>query len=305
VRSIPRHQIVSIILLCAAAGLFISQWLYPLADTIASTASTLLNVLWIGGAIVTVLGIMPLFLALFSVWMYFTTEAERHPLSHIPPFKSANGWKTELESLPQQIENLGLEMIGAFETRKRYFANFSSTVWVYADESRNVFLELIVYTNGEYGVEIRTEYSDGFLLGTLYNIALQMDTKRFFVRSFESLHEAWDYHQYQAQMLEAEHGQAVRFDTFTAYLGTPEKEINEKKAIALEGTIAHLSLAKRSILALAVLSAVQVLSPPLNSITTTASVALLLLAVAFWFVDFITPPQKVLQTMEQRKKQKA
>jgi hypothetical protein len=132
-----------------------------------------------------------------------------------------------------------------------------------------------------------------------------MDTKRFFVRSFESLHEAWDYHQYQAQMLEAEHGQAVRFDTFTAYLGTPVKEINEKKAIALDGGMAHLSMAKRSILALFIVWAIQMLTPILGNVTITASVVLLLLGIAFWFVDFITPPQKVLQTMEQRKKQKA
>jgi hypothetical protein len=302
----PRfHQILGIVFLCGAAGLFGSQFVQSLTVSVWSTASILLNILWIVGAFVVVSGVIPLFLALFSMWMYFTTVAKRHRLLHIPSFRSVKGWKAEIEPLPEQIESLGLEMIGAFEVRERYLTDFNSTAWVYSDERRTVFLELIVYANGQYGVEIRTEYSDGFLLGTLYNIALQMDTKRFFVRSFESLHEAWDYHLYQAQLLEAEHGQPVQFDTLVDYLGGPEKEVKENKAIALDGAIAHLKMAKRSLLALVLVLTIQALAPVLGNTTTTTSAILLLLGIAFWFVDFITSPQQVLQTMEQRKKQKS
>jgi hypothetical protein len=305
VSNLRRHQIVSIVVSCIGIGLFGLQFVQPLADTLSSTSSALLTIIGLAAIFFVIPGITPLLLTLVSTWTYFTVEAGRSPLNYVPKFLTAKGWKAEIEPLPQHIENLGLQLVGAFEVRKRYFPEYNGTIWVYSDESRTVFLELIVYANGQYGVEIRTEYSDGFLLGTLYNIALQMDTNRFFVRSFESLHEAWDYHLYQAQLLEAEHGQPVQFDTLEAYLGGTEKEIKENKAIALDGAIAHLKMAKRSLLALVLVLTIQALAPVLGNTTTTISAILLLLGIAFWFVDFITPPQQVLQTMEQRKKQKS
>jgi hypothetical protein len=234
--------------------------------------------------------------ALFSVGLYFTVKAGRRPLNEIPTF---NKTTNEVDA---QLQELGFTIWGAFVTEYAPDSEVNGTMWVYVDETQTVYAELLYYPAPEkHGVEIRTEYADGFVLGTLYNVALDVDSPRFQVRSFESLTEAFDYHLYQVSLHTMKHGTPLTFASVEDYLGGAEKEIAEKKVIARDSGIASLRAARWGVLAILVASLAVMLMPNFMLI---AGLSLLIVGAAFWIEDFTVPRKTILQTMEQRKKQK-
>ena len=97
------------------------------------------------------------------------------------------------------------------------------------------------------------------------------------------------------------HGTPLSFDNVETYLGGAAKEIAEKKAIARDGGMASLRAARWGVLAIIVASIIMLFMP---NFTLIAGLSLLIVGIAFWIEDFTVPRKTVLQTMEQRKKQK-
>ena len=238
-----------------------------------------------------------------SVLYYLRATAGRYEFSRLPlSIDNETEQGDKLRSTYSQLEELGLRFFGSFTVQYPHRDDANSTNWTYIDDTNTIIASISSFTNGMYGVEIRTEYPDGFVLATLFNVPLDVDSARFHIRSFEDLAEALDYHQYQASYLTAKHGEPVRFSTLETYVGTGEKEVAEKKAIAWDGGIAHLRAARGTILTMLICF---VIGYSLTNLYHAAGIALVITSIAFWIEDFTILRKPVAQTMEQRKKQKA
>ena len=125
---------------------------------------------------------------------------------------------TELEPLPEklmewesELRSLGFELFGMYRGTHAKQSNNNYTARVYVNSERDVYVDLVLNDNGISAIEFVTEFADGFQLGTLYNLALNVDSDIIYCRSFKgSISEAHAYHVYQVDLRAEQHGAILK-----------------------------------------------------------------------------------------------
>jgi len=142
----------------------------------------------------------------------------------------------------RRAESLGFARFGQLQSRLK-----TEIDWVLVDQSRSVLLLAVRHERRQHAAIFYTQFSDGFLLETVYPQGIHMTLDWTRVESVKSsLEAAYDYHLYQVEHERETHGDAIAFeDMFQVqelYNSTVRRQFEVKTAIALHESSRMMAL---------------------------------------------------------------
>lgn len=183
-----------------------------------------------GGWFVILFGL--LFMSPALLVLIFALRYRQNPdklTYHKEPLSENEPIPEDLVDWEFEIRTLGFDFFGMFQGIHQSRVELNHVAWTYVNEARDVYADITLFENGTKAIEFVTEFADGFQLGTLYNLALNVDSDIIYCRSFKgSISEAHGYHVYQVDLRAPQQSVILKPETVADYLHSPErdKELN-------------------------------------------------------------------------------
>lgn len=203
-------------------------------------------------------------------------------------------------TIMQRAEPLGFARFGQLQSKMK-----TEIDWVLIDESRSVLLLAIRHQRRQHAAIFYTQFSDGFLLETVYPQGIHMTLDWTRVESVKSsLQAAYDFHLYQVDLEHGTHGDPIAFeDMFQVeewYNSTVRRQFDVKSALALHQSSRMMVLMGLGTI-ITTIGGVYLMVTEFALGPLVATVLALLLLVALF--QRVRLPE-FLQTVDGRKKQK-